>query len=304
MSVEENEISDEEVLASLEDKPEEGTEEAQATDGGVTEESGFAFKSLDELMGHELSYKANGKDVSEPLSAILKRASQGYNYAQAMGELNSQKSEWQKKLEESEGMRSKYSEIDEYAKQNPEWFDHWNNAYQNRGQQQADSTGAQQGFDPNQITQLVQQELSPIKETVQQYQERLEQERVQQENAELDKQIQSTQKEFTDVDFTHTDPDTGLSLEHKVYQFMVDNNIQDFNKAYKMMDYDNIVSRMQQKAKEDFVKQEQKKRKEGIVSETTGEAKTPQAPDLSRLNPDQVENLQLQELERLRGGAL
>lgn len=296
MEVEENqEFTDEDVLASLEEKPE---GEPEITDPSA---EGFRFKSLDELMGHSLKYNASGKDVEEPIGTILKRASQGYHYAQRMGELNTKESEWTKKVQEAEQLAARYREIDEYARQNPDWFDHWNNAYQNRSVPVGgDGSPVSTQFDPNQIASLIDQKLAPFQETIQQQQQRAEQERVAKQNAELDAAIEKTRKEFSDVDFTATDPETGMSLEHKVYQFMVDNGINDFNRAYKLMDYDNIILRQTERAKAELVKQEQMKRKQGIVGETSGTARGNKPVDTRGLTHDQEQALMLQELERLK----
>jgi len=294
-----DDLSSEEMLASLEEKPEAEAQEAPIE--GTEEPAGFQFKSLDELMGHKLKYTANGKDVEEDLNTILKRASQGYHYAQRMGDLKTQESEWQTKLADAQSLSEKYAEIDTYARGNPEWFDHWNNAYQNRDMPlEAGSPDQPVGFDPAQITSLIDQKLAPFQETFQQQQQRIEQEKVDAQNAELDKQIAATQKEFEDVDFGATDPENGVSLENKVYQFMVDNGISDFNRAYKIMDYENIMARQVEKAKADLVKQEQTKRKQGIVAETSGQAKTPDHVDLNKLSHDQQQKLLLEELNKLR----
>ena len=302
--MEENEPTNEEILASLEEKEQTPVVEnggEHAVEAAETPEvEGFNFKSLDDLHSHKLKYSASGKEVEESISDILKRASQGYHYSQRMGELKTQETEWQRQIAESQAMSDKYREIDQYARDNPEWFDHWNNAYQNRGMA-VGSPEQQGGFDPAQITQMIDQKLAPFQETIQQQKERMESERRSQEDAALDTQVQATRQEFADIDFAATNPEDGQSLENKVYQFMIDNGVNDFNQAYKMMDYDNIMARQVEKAKADLVKQEQMKRKQGIVSETSGQAKTPAAPaNYGQMTPDQFEGAQTQFLNQLR----
>jgi hypothetical protein len=301
--MEDNEPTNEEILASLEqEQPQEKSEKQPEVVAETEKPTGYTFADDNALFGHKLKYTASGKEVEEPISDILKRASQGYHYSQRMSELKAQESQWQKQLEEYKGVASKYRDIDEYARQNPEWFDYWNNAYQNRSLP-VGSTGQQGGFDPAQITSLIDQKLAPFQETIQQQRERMEQEKRQKEDADLDSQVQKTYKEFSDIDFTATDPSTGVSLEHKVYQFMLDNRLNDFNKAYKLMDYDNIMSRQQERAKAELVKQEQMKRKQGIVGETSVQGKKPVAQqDLRRMTPDQFEQVQFDYLQQLRQG--
>lgn len=299
-----NEPSNEEILASLEEKEESPSSENLAEETQVEAENlpeeGFNFKSLDDLHAYKLKYQASGKEVEESISDILKRASQGYHYSQRMGELKAQEQEWQRQLAESQAMADKYREIDQYARDNPEWFDYWNSAYQNRGLP-VGSPEQMGGFDPAQITSLIDQKLAPFQETIQQQKERMELEKRSQEDAALDAQVKATRQEFADVDFSATDIESGQTLEHRVYQFMIDNGVNDFNQAYKMMDYDNILARRVEAAKADLVKQEQMKRRQGIVGETSGQAKTPQAPvDYRQMTPDQFESAQAQFLNQIR----
>lgn len=303
--------TNEEILASLEENKESGEVETGSKEAAsqgeqvedtpkVQENPGFQFKSLDELMGHKLKYSASGKEVEEPLKDILNRASQGYHYSQRMAELKSQEREWQRQLEEQKALADKYREIDDYARSNPQWFEYWNNAYQNRS---LGVGGEQEGFDVSKIASLIDQKLAPFQETIQQQRERMEREKIAQEDEMLNSQVQSTMKEFSDVDFSATDPQTGSTLEHRVYQFMIDNGINDFNKAYKLMDYNNIITRQTEKAKADLVKQEQMKRKQGIVSETSVKSKPqPQRQNFRGLNPEEFERMQLDYLEQLRSG--
>jgi len=295
--MDEVEPSNEDILASLEEKQEPQVNGDVGDSAPVS--SGYQFKSQDELMAHRLKYNADSKEIEEPLSDILKRASQGYHYAQRMNELKNQEKSWQQQIAEANGLAEKYREIDEYARQNPDWFDHWNNAYQNRSIQIGGSP-ENQGFDPDQITSLIDQKLAPFQETLQQQKLRMEQERVSQEDAALDSQVDSTIKEFQDVDFTATDPNTGKSLEYQIYEFMAQNNIGDFNKAYKIMHYDQIMARNIERAKSDLVKQEQAKKKQGIVSESSGAKRQGIPQDINKLTPDQFEQLQMEELKLLR----
>jgi hypothetical protein len=63
------------------------------------------------------------------------------------------------------------------------------------------------------------------------------------------------------------------------------------------------MSRQQERAKAELVKQEQMKRKQGIVGETSVQGKKPVAQqDLRRMTPDQFEQVQFDYLQQLRQG--
>ena len=261
------------------------------------EQSALTFKTPDELLKHSLKYTANGKEISEPIETVLKRASQGYNYAQRMAEIKAQEAQWQKQLEESKSLADKYREIDEYARQNPDWFNHWNNAYQNRSQGFSNSP-EQSGFDPNQITGLIEQKLQPHLGTLQEMQERLNREKVEQENKLLDSQVQKTKQKYADVDFSASDPESGKTLEFKVYELMAQKGYDDFETAYKVLDHDNIVARQIEKAKADLVKAEQQKRKQGIVAEKS--AKKPDAVNYKHVPENKLIDDALAYVEELK----
>ena len=261
------------------------------------EQSALTFKTPDELLKHSLKYTANGKEISEPIETVLKRASQGYNYAQRMAEIKAQEAQWQKQLEESKSLADKYREIDEYARQNPDWFNHWNNAYQNRSQGFSNSP-EQTGFDPNQITGLIEQKLQPHLGTLQEMQERLNREKVEQENKLLDSQVQKTKQKYADVDFSASDPESGKTLEFKVYELMAQKGYDDFETAYKVLDHDNIVARQIEKAKADLVKAEQQKRKQGIVAEKS--AKKPDAVNYKQVPENKLIDDALAYVEELK----
>jgi len=261
------------------------------------EQSALTFKTPDELLKHSLKYTANGKEISEPIETVLKRASQGYNYAQRMAEIKAQEAQWQKQLEESKSLADKYREIDEYARQNPDWFNHWNNAYQNRSQGFSNSP-EQTGFDPNQITGLIEQKLQPHLGTLQEMQERLNREKVEQENKLLDSQVQKTKQKYADVDFSASDPESGKTLEFKVYELMAQKGYDDFETAYKVLDHDNIVARQIEKAKADLVKAEQQKRKQGIVAEKS--AKKPDAVNYKHVPENKLIDDALAYVEELK----
>lgn len=283
-------LSEEQMIESIKEQP-----------AGETppEANQFTFKSYEDLLKHNVKYKANEKDIEEPIEVVLKRASQGYNYAQRMAELKSNEQNWQKQLEEHKSLADKYKDIDEYARQNPGWFDYWNQAYQTKDSFRAGNQPDQSGIDENQLTALLEQKLQPYKTMLEQQQQKIIQEKNAQEDAELDRQIDATRKQFPDIDFEATDPETGKNLMTKVYELMANNRINDFNLAYKVLDHDKIVARQIEKAKADLVKSEQAKRKAGYVDGNPAE-KAANKPDLSKLRGSALDDDMMGFLQTLK----
>src|SRR4051812_40705324 len=59
----------------------------------------------------------NGRQIKAPKDKVLQWASQGYDYPQKMAELKKQREEFDRAY-------SPYKTVDDYAKQNPEWWKH------------------------------------------------------------------------------------------------------------------------------------------------------------------------------------
>ena len=91
------------------------------------------------------SFDWNGKKiVPESQDRVKQWASQGYNYSQRMGEFNRQKLEFetnyaqkQSALKEQEAKFAPFMKVDEYARKNPQWWQHTLSAYE-QAQQQVD----------------------------------------------------------------------------------------------------------------------------------------------------------------------
>lgn len=265
-----------ETTDSAEPAPAKNQEEQQAQ-----ETMRLVFDHPDKLMGHKLKYQANGKEVEEDIATILKRASQGYNYAQSVNALKSQQNDVAERMKAAEEMTGKWSKFEQYAKENPAWYQHWTNAWENRSQQ---SQGAPQGQQPTgqsgdmleRINQLLDERLKPMQEHFTKQQLREQETAIREQDKVLDEQIKSTRKKYPSIDFDKTDPETGKSLEYSVLEFAQQNKIYDFGNAFKAFYHDNLVASEVENKKADWAKEQQENVKKGILGETA--PKKGQAP--------------------------
>ena len=273
-----------------------GVESTQndASSGESAQPTGFSFKTADDLYKHRLKYKADEKEVEEDIATILKRASQGYHYAQKMNQLNTRETEWEQKVKAAEEKEAKWARFDEYAKQNPDWYNHWENAWQNRGVNVAEPQTSEGNIDAK-LNALLEERLKPVNELLSQHEQRKLQERVQSEDKELEQAIGSIRQKHPDIDFDATDPESGKSLEYKVLEFGVKNGIKNFEVAFKAFYHDELVKRAQEKAKDTVSKETQARVKSGILPDKGGSNGKP-APNLKGLNHDQVMQLAAKEL--------
>lgn len=284
-----------EETGSAEGESQQEAPEIEATQES-TEPKGFSFKSMDELLKHQLPYKVEGgKEVQEDLQTILKRASQGYHYAQRMNQLNTSEKEWQEKVQQAQAMQEKWSKFDEYARQNPDWYNHWENAWQNRNNPVGDASNDMEGQPDSRLQALLDEKLKPVQEFIQSQEQVKAQQALQQEDRELEDQIQKVRKEYNDIDFDRTNPENGKSLEYEVLEFGIQNGIKDFNVAFKAYYHDKLVERSLQRAEEEKAKKLQDQNRNGIIGQRSTPGKSA-APSLKGRSWEDVNRLAAQEL--------
>lgn len=206
----------------------------------------------------EYEFQHNGKVVKAPVDKILKWASQGYDAPNKIGELNKQVEEWKTKEAILKEMESKYGEVDQFVRKNPEWFDYVQKQYQQQLQQK--------NSDP--LYETVNSLKSEI-DNLKQYKDQVEQERLQanikQEDEVYMKQLGQIKEKYPTVDFDSIDPATGKNLEYKVLEFAQSEGIKNFETAFKSFYHDELVKIAAESAKEKLAKDKIANSKLGIL---------------------------------------
>ncbi len=227
-------------------------------------------------------YQALGQTRKEPLSLILKRASQGYDYATKQDELKQQNASAESRLAEANTLHEKYAQIDEYARENPEWYDHWSQAYENRQ------------TDPNQQGQQPQVDFSPVMEKItalendfKGVQEHVTQQKQSTEDSKYWDEMKAINKEFPDVDFSQSD-ESGKTLEYKILQHAQELGIGSFRVAFRDFYHDNLKTRMNEQAKQDIIAKDKENRKKGIVSTSNTPMLNTDMPDLRNMSESEI----------------
>ena len=234
-------------------------------------------------------YTANGKEISESLDMIKKRASMGYNYAQQMEGFNKQKADYDSQIQRSNDIEAKYKHLDDYARQNPEWNTFVQEQWENRGQ--AATTSGEQSPEVQALRQELSQAVNSINEI-----KATEIDRVRQaEDSQLTSEIEGVRKNYSNIDFGATD-ELGKSLEYKVTEFGVNKGIKSFEDAFKLFYHDNLMQMAQTNAKETFGKELQQRNKDGFTGKTSTPTKgLTQAQDIKNKSYDDLLQEALQE---------
>lgn len=233
----------------------------------------------------EFEYQANGKTIKEPIDMILKRASQGYNYAQHMTDYKTKAQELESREQRALELEQKYGEIDKYAQENPEWNDHLHKTWQSRfditgGQGQQDLS-SQQGTIPPQLAQ----EFNEMKSFV----DTIKAERADQA---YQSAFNKVKESYSDIDFDATDPDTGMNLEQQVLNYAQENGITKFEPAFKAFYADKLIERARLQAKDQMAGDIKQRAKAGLLG-------TSQAPVRSEAGMDMPKNYKNMSMDQL-----
>ena len=229
----------------------------------------------------EYEYTALGATRKEPISLILKRASQGYDYAQKMEQFKQQQAEIESAKARADELHGKYAQIDDYARENPDWYDHWSQAYEQR------QTYGQQPDQPAVDFSPVKEEIDALRNEFSSVKEFITQQQQSQEDGKYWDEVKKVQQEFPDIDLNQSD-ETGKTLEYKILEHAKDNGIASFRVAFRDFYHDKLKSRMLEQAKQDLIKEDKERRKKGIVGVSNTPILNTDMPDLRNMSENDI----------------
>jgi hypothetical protein len=244
----------------------------------------------------EYEYQAVGKTVKEPISQILKRASQGYDYAQKMNDYNS-------RMNELNTNYKLYQEIDSYAKTNPGWWDHISKSYtsrQNDTSHQNDTSLLYSANNNSYVSPTAHDPYASKFEKIESFindytSEKRAQEREKADNA-LKEEIEGIKKQYGNLDFNHTD-ESGKSLEKRVLEHAVNNGIKSFKTAFRDFYHEELVKRAELDGKSRAAQEMQKNAKIGLLGRTDAPTKELNTPsNIRNTSYSDLTSLALKEL--------
>lgn len=225
-----------------------------------------------------IPYTASGKDLNEPLSSVIKRAQQGYNYAQLVEQhklkTSHQEAEYQNRQAQLQQLEQQWKPYHDYASQNPQWAEHVRQSWESRFAQpdnfykDLSQAGNNQTQDkPNySIPPELSQKISQMEQFIEGVKQREVNAQRAQEDQALAHEIDSIKKSYPDIDFHHTDPETGESLELKILRHAQEKQIHNFGAAFKDFYFDQLMERSVIKAKEDATKALTAQHKSGFLA--------------------------------------
>lgn len=278
------------LLASIE-QPQESIPMTNEPQSQETPQAAPESKTQNELM---YEFNSNGKQVrvgaNDP--RVTQWLNQGYSYSQSVAALKQEQEQFKTEREQIQAIKDKYEGVDQWVQQNPQVWQRLMSEFQNQ-------TPSEQQ-DPNnplfQKIQALEQKLAGVEPVIQEFVSDKEKIKIEQQDKDLESQYQSIREKFSDLDLSAPQAD-GQSLEYHVLKFANENNIKNFEHAFKLYNHDHLVARASEKAKEALNKDIQKKTKLGLL----GKSSTPtqgiqKVQDVKSKNYNDIEDEILKEL--------
>jgi hypothetical protein len=253
----------------------------------------------------EVEYPAAGKTVKETLEMALKRASQGYDYAQKMGEFNTKEKGYSEKissLEQNLKQLEYLKQIDDFARSNPQWKEHLDRAW---SQRDAYQQGVTDMNDP--IVQYVNQKLEKLMEPINNLSSKVTQfdkfvtdQRIKAEDSDLDVEVQSIRKEYPNLGWDTRD-EFGKTLEMQVLEHAQKLGLGSgkgaFRLAFRDFNHERLIKDAEARAKEKVADQAHKLKQTGFIGKTsTPQTSTMRSKSLREKSYDDLEREALDEL--------
>ena len=261
---------------------ESGNDPSQLGAGGAVQETApatqetakpaeTAVEQAAEQFRKEMVVNGQKIEVTDP-SKYDQWAQQGYSYSQNMASLNEQKAELERQRQETEQRLNAYKDVDTYARENPEWWNHVEERWQGR-QLHKMAPEVQEAIKP------FMSEFVEMKNFMNEFQkEKIETEARSQDEA-LQNQIVDLGKQFPEVNFGAVDAN-GQSLELQILNHAANNGIPTFRAAFYDYYQGNLQKLYETRGRSAVEKDLAERKKAGILSTSQVPAKSPQIQPL------------------------
>lgn len=221
--------------------------------------------------GDEWGFEWNGKKiVPDSRDKVMQWQSLGYNYSQRMGELNKTHAQKMAEIEERAKQYQgydRYKSVDEYARTNPQWWEHVEKSYQARD--------VPQNLDPSLAPVLnpLLERLNQTESVLGQWQQEKQQQEYERQDQALDTEIDEIRKTFPNIDLNSVDPASGETLELRVLKHAGQLGTSSFRAAFRDYFHDKLIELSKASALESAAKEKEANAKKGILGNSRAPVK-------------------------------
>ena len=208
--------------------------------------------------------KHNGKEFNLDDGKYKMYAQKGFDYEQKMHQLRVDRKLWDQERQTQESGVEELRTINDYAKKNPEFERLLKREWariQGGGAAQLESDATR--VDTSNLPPAVQQQMNAILERLDSQDQSLKQRSIAEKEATIETSIEKYKDSYGDFDW-QTKDEFGQTLEDRVTQHAIDNQIKDFKTAANDLLFDEHIKRAQLNSKENAGKAMQKQHKLGL----------------------------------------
>jgi hypothetical protein len=209
--------------------------------------------------------------------------SQGHDYSQNIQTMKAEREAFERSRGEWEQSWKPYKEIDQFARQNPDWWNHIEQSYQQK-------LSTPEGV-PDPVKQYLDQRLEPVakdiplmKEFLQEMQTQKMEKAKAEEDAKLGEAVKSIQTKYPNLDFSAKD-ESGLSLEHRVLNHAVNNGFPTFRAAFLDYYHDSLEKQAEARGKEAMTIEMNKRKRLGLLDDSPAPSRGQIPPPSSNRRP-------------------
>ena len=236
----------------------------------------------------EFEYDWNGQKVKAPLSAVLKKASMGHDYAQKMAEFNRQRESFSDDYKLSQQLKEQFGPVDEWVRGNPDKWEKLQAVIQAEKSGHADLDVNNPLF--QELQSLKKQLNESIMPTIQSMNEEKTRIKYEAEDKTLNEEIQSIQEKYKDLDWA-TQDENGRSRELKVLKHASENGFKTFKSAFFDLYHDDLEKRAEERGRGAVSNDKLKQAKTGLLGKT-------QAPTQGLQRAKNIKNQSYNDLTR------
>lgn len=215
--------------------------------------------------GTEWEFEWSGKKiVPESRDKLMTWASQGYNYSQRKGELEKTYAE---RMADIEAQKAKYAsfdryqKVDEFARQNPQWWEHVEKNFQERDTYQLDPA-----LKP--VLEPILQKQQALESVLSEWQQEKQKQEYERQDQALGAEIDEIRKQFPNIDLTSVDPASGETLELRVLKHAGELGTTSFRAAFRDYFHDKLIEMSKSSALESAAKEKEQMAKKGILGKS------------------------------------
>jgi len=247
--------------AAPESSPEANLEGSLSEKNESTLENESAVESTEEA---PFTLKYKGKDIGLQDEKFKMYAQKGYDYEQKMHQLRVDRKLWDQQKQKENSQYDELKQINEYTKSNPEFERlikrEWARIQGggNPSEQLQAQPGQTQHLPPAQQAQL-----NSILERLDRQDAGLRERQRAEKEASIEGAIEGYKEKYSDFDWASKD-ELGQTLEDRITQHALDNEIKSFQTAANDMLFEEHVKRAQLNSKEKAAKELQKQHKMGL----------------------------------------